>query len=142
MAVFKRNVSQQELNSWIPQVVRYAGVETISLDEQGLSCQFLVGDQNVQPFGMLHGGVSVMVAETLGSIGANLCLDDGFFAVGQGLSASHISSARIGEKVMAYSEPLHVGKSSQVWNTDFFNESKKLICRVTLTVAVRAAKNP
>lgn len=138
MSYFQRQVSNEDLIEWLPPAVRYVGIDSIQLDQkQGtLSSQFIVGDQNVQPHGILHGGVSVLIAETLASIGANLCLVQGFAAVGQTIQASHIRPAAKGEVVKVLSSPVHVGKSSQVWSTDFYDGKSRLVCRVSLTLAV------
>lgn len=89
-----------------------------------------------QPAGLLHGGASVVLAETLGSIAANLCVDPKKQAcVGQEISASHVRSVRQG-LVTGTARPLHMGRSSQVWRIDIVDEQNLLVCASRLTVAV------
>ncbi|MFW7380400.1 MAG: PaaI family thioesterase [Oligoflexus sp.] len=138
MSLFRRKPSAEQLQAWIPPVVRFAGVEQIEIDEanSSLATEFVVGENNVQPHNILHGGVSVLVAETLGSIAGNLCLDEPYAAVGQTLSASHIRAAANGARLKAVTTAVHIGKRSHVWNTDLTDEKNRLISRIILTLAI------
>lgn len=94
-----------------------------------------------QPYGLLHGGASVALAETLGSIGANLCVDQkSFYCVGLDINANHISGVRSGT-VTGVARPLHVGRSTQVWEIRITGDDGKLVCISRLTMAVVAVKN-
>lgn len=89
-----------------------------------------------QPFGLLHGGASVALAETLGSVAANLCIDmSRFHAVGQEISASHVRSVRSG-RVTGTARPAHVGRRTQVWDIRIEDEAGRLTCVSRLTMAV------
>lgn len=89
-----------------------------------------------QPFGMLHGGASVALAESLGSAGANCCLDSQTeFAVGLEINANHVRSVRTG-MVTATARPLHVGRRTQIWETQIADEAGRLVCVSRLTMAV------
>ena len=89
-----------------------------------------------QPFGLLHGGASVALAETLGSMGANMCVDSSrYLCVGQEINANHLKSVRSGH-VTGTARPLHVGMRSQVWSIEIVNDSGALVCVSRLTVAV------
>lgn len=138
MSLFRHRLSEAELNQFIPAVARFAGVKKIVPDyeKNTLMTEFLVSDDNVQPHGILHGGVSVLVAETLGSIAGHLCLEEQLKAVGQTLSASHIRAMPKGEVIKALTSPVHIGRRSQIWNTDFHDQKGRLTCRVSLTLAV------
>ncbi len=89
-----------------------------------------------QPFGLVHGGANVVLAETLGSIGANLLVDNSkFYCVGQEVNANHLRGVRSG-KVTGTAKLWHAGKSSQVWNIELYDDSGKLSCISRLTMAV------
>lgn len=89
-----------------------------------------------QPFGLLHGGASVALAETLGSMGANMCVDSSrYLCVGQEINANHLKSVRSGH-VTGTARPLHLGTRSQVWSIEIVNDSGALVCVSRLTVAV------
>jgi 1,4-dihydroxy-2-naphthoyl-CoA hydrolase len=98
-----------------------------------------VDERTRQPFGLLHGGASVVLAETLGSVASNLCLDASkFYAVGQEISANHLRSARSG-RVTGTARPVHLGGRSQVWDIQLQDEAGRLTCVSRLTMAVIAA---
>lgn len=94
-----------------------------------------------QPHGILHGGASVVLAESLGSTGATLCVDNAhFYCVGQEINANHIRSVRDGE-VTGRAEPIHVGRRSQVWSIRIDDERGRLVCISRLTLAVLSRDN-
>jgi 1,4-dihydroxy-2-naphthoyl-CoA hydrolase len=89
-----------------------------------------------QPFGLLHGGASAALAETLGSVAANFCVDTTrFFCVGQEINANHVRSARSG-RVTGTARPLHLGGRTHVWDIRIEDEAGKLVCVSRLTMAV------
>ena len=89
-----------------------------------------------QPYGLLHGGASVALAETLGSTGATMCVDvKEYQCVGQEINANHVRAARTG-LVTGTARPVHLGGRTQVWTIDIVNEAGKLVCTSRLTVAV------
>jgi uncharacterized protein (TIGR00369 family) len=90
-----------------------------------------------QPFGLLHGGASVLLAETLGSMAANLCLDDpGKQAVGVEINANHVRAVTKGQ-VTGTARPLHVGRALQVWEIRIEDDGGKLVCVARLTLMVK-----
>ncbi|MBL8518867.1 MAG: hotdog fold thioesterase [Betaproteobacteria bacterium] len=92
-----------------------------------------------QPYGLLHGGASVALAETLGSVASMLCIDPTRnAAVGLEINANHVRGVRSGV-VTGTVRPLHIGKSTHVWDIRIENEDAKLVCVSRLTVAVIAA---
>lgn len=101
-----------------------------------------VNERTRQPFGLLHGGASVLLAETLGSIAGNLCLDDHQIAVGLEINANHVRAISAG-KVTGTARPLHVGRNTQVWDIRIEDEGQRLLCisRLTLAVIARPAAN-
>ena len=96
-----------------------------------------VDERTRQPYGLLHGGASLALAETVGSTGANMCVDRSrYFCVGQEINANHVRSARNG-RITGTARPLHIGGSSHVWSIDITNETGQLVCVSRLTIAVR-----
>ncbi|PAU39485.1 esterase [Vibrio coralliilyticus] len=93
-----------------------------------------------QPLGMLHGGASVVLAETLGSVAANFCVDDDAYCVGLDINANHIRSMREGQ-VIGRAEPIHLGISTQVWQINITDERERLVCTSRLTIAVKKKRN-
>lgn len=103
-----------------------------------------VDARTVQPYGLLHGGASVALAETLGSMGASMCVDaDEYQVVGQEINANHVRAAR-GGLVTGTARAVHLGGRTHVWTIDIVNESQKLVCisRITMAVIKRGALTP
>ena len=106
---------------------------------------FLIGSLPVdhrtkQPYGLLHGGASCVLAETLGSVASAMVVDQTkFICVGMEINANHVRSARQG-KVIGKVSPLHLGFSSHVWDIRIHDEAGKLICVSRLTVAILPIK--
>jgi len=89
-----------------------------------------------QPFGLLHGGASLTLAETIGSVGANCVIDNSkFFCVGQEINANHLRGVRSG-RVTGTARPIHIGGRSQVWEIRIEDQKGKLVCISRLTLAV------
>jgi 1,4-dihydroxy-2-naphthoyl-CoA hydrolase len=103
-----------------------------------------VDTRTVQPYGLLHGGASVALAETLGSMGASMCVDAAEFqVVGQEINANHVRAAR-GGLVTGTARAVHLGGRTHVWTIDIVNEAQKLVCisRITMAVIKRGALTP
>ena len=95
-----------------------------------------VDERTRQPFGLLHGGASVVLAETLGSVASNFVIDTSrYYAVGQEINANHLRSARSG-LVTGTARPIHLGGRSHVWDIRIEDEAGKLVCISRLTMAV------
>ena len=101
-----------------------------------LKARMPVTAKTVQPRRVLHGGASVVLAETIGSVGANACLDDEHTAVGQEINANHLRPVMEGDVVTGIGRLLHAGARSQVWNIELFNSAGHLTCVSRLTMAV------
>ena len=100
-----------------------------------------VDTRTVQPYGLLHGGASVALAETLGSTGAAMCVDAAEYqVVGQEINANHVRAAR-GGLVTGTARAVHLGGRTHVWTIDIVNEAQKLVCisRITMAVIKRGA---
>ena len=95
-----------------------------------------VDHRTKQPFGFLHGGASVALAESLGSIAANFAIDQTKqYCVGLDINANHVRAVKEGY-VYGISKPLHIGKSTHVWEIKITNEEKKLVCISRITMAI------
>jgi len=105
-------------------------------DEDSLTASMVVDRRTHQPMGLLHGGASVALAETVGSIASMLCVDRArYYCVGQEINANHLRGVRSG-RVTAVARPLHLGRSSHVWDIRLSDQEGRLSCVSRLTVAV------
>lgn len=114
------------------------GIEFVEFGADYLTAKMPVDHRTVQPFRILHGGASVALAETLGSVASVLTIEQGAKkqVVGVEINANHLSSAREGSFVLGTVKPIRIGRSIQVWNIEITDESGKLICVSRLTCAV------
>jgi 1,4-dihydroxy-2-naphthoyl-CoA hydrolase len=114
----------------------HLGMEFIEIGADFLKAKMPVDHRTKQPYGLLHGGASVALAETLGSVGAALVTDaEKYYCVGLEINANHVRGVREGF-VIATATPLHVGAATQVWDIKIHDEKEKLVCVSRLTVAV------
>lgn len=112
------------------------GIEIIELGEDFIRGRMPVDARTRQPFGLLHGGASVALAETLGSVAGNLCLDpERAVAVGLEISANHLKPVTRGH-VIGTARPIHIGRSTQVWDIRIEDDSGRMSCVSRLTLAV------
>lgn len=127
----------QELNALAERDMASAlGLEYIEVGDDYLRARLPVDARTQQPYGLLHGGVSCVVSESLGSVASNLCVDGTtHYCVGIEISASHLRSATRGY-VYAETRPLRVGRRIQVWETRLTDADDKPICISRLTTAV------
>ena len=112
------------------------GIEYTEIGEDYICGTMPVDKFTRQPYGMLHGGASVVLAESLGSVGSFLAVDqERFICVGQSINANHIRGVKEG-KVYARAECIHFGRKTHVWEIRIKNEEGKLVCSSRLTVAI------
>ncbi|MCH4875345.1 hotdog fold thioesterase [Pseudomonas sp. TMW22091] len=105
-------------------------------DDESITASMVVDHRTHQPFGLLHGGASVVLAETLGSMASYLCIDpQKFYCVGLEVNANHLRGVRSG-RVSAVARPVHMGRTTHVWDIRLTDESGKLNCISRLTIAV------
>jgi 1,4-dihydroxy-2-naphthoyl-CoA hydrolase len=120
-------------------MVEHLGIEFVAVGEDSLTGRMPVDHRTVQPAGLLHGGASVALAETLGSVAATLCVNPAeTTCVGLEINANHIRSVRSGF-VTGVARPLHLGNSTQVWDIRIYDdddEQARLVCVCRLTMAV------
>jgi uncharacterized protein (TIGR00369 family) len=113
------------------------GIEFIEQGEDFLRGTMPVDHRTLQPYGLLHGGASVLLAETLGSMAANMCLEPGTGqAVGVEINANHLRAKTEGV-VTGTARPLHVGRSTQVWDIRIEDEDGRTVCVSRLTLAMK-----
>jgi 1,4-dihydroxy-2-naphthoyl-CoA hydrolase len=138
MAIWKQEVSialitQRNLNT----MAYHLGIEYQGLTDDSLTATMPVDERTRQPLGIMHGGASCVLAETVGSVAANYCVDEGHYCVGLDINTNHIRSVRDG-RVIAVAKPFHLGKSTQVWSIEIRNEAGQLVSVNRLTMAVLA----
>ncbi len=114
----------------------YLGIHFSAITENTLEATMPVTERTRQPYGILHGGASVVLAETVGSVASSLVVDrDRFMVVGMEINANHLRPVLSGN-VRALCSPLHLGKSSHVWDIKIYDGENRLICVSRLTVAI------
>ncbi len=143
MSIWLHTTSLEHLNAaTVGTMMRPLGIVFTELGPNFLRAAMPVDERTRQPFGLLHGGASVTLAETLGSTGANLCVDaERFLCVGQEINANHLRSAKSG-RVIGTARPVHIGGRSHVWSIEIVNEAGALICISRLTMAVIERPHP
>ncbi|EKD71568.1 MAG: thioesterase [uncultured bacterium] len=120
----------------------HLGIQFTEVGENYLTATMPVDHRTKQPVGIMHGGASCVLAETVGSTAANLCVDEHHYCVGLDINTNHIRSIKEGT-VTAIAKPFHLGKSTQVWGIEMRNEKNELISvtRLTMAVLVRSSSS-
>ena len=107
-----------------------------AFDDNSITASMVVDHRTHQPFGLLHGGASVVLAETLGSMASYMCIDtQKFYCVGLEVNANHSRGVRSG-RVSAIARPVHIGRTTQVWDIRLTSDDGKCNCVSRLTMAV------
>jgi 1,4-dihydroxy-2-naphthoyl-CoA hydrolase len=117
------------------------GISFTEIGDDFVRATMPVDTRTVQPYGLLHGGASVALAETLGSMGATMCVDAAEYqVVGQEINANHVRAARSG-LVTGTARAVHLGGRTHVWSIEIVNDAQKLVCisRITMAVIKRGA---
>lgn len=134
--IWKRHLTLDELNATSNNtMVAHLGIVYTHLGDDSLEAVMPVDSRTHQPFGLLHGGASVVLAETLGSVAGYLCTEGEQKVVGLEVNANHIRSVRSG-RVRGVCRALHAGSRHQVWQIDILDEQDRLCCSSRLTTAV------
>jgi len=140
MAIWKRPVDLDALNQANRNtLMEVLGIRITAVEDDALYGTLPVDERTRQPFGLLHGGASVALAETLGSIAANLAAEPGFVSMGLDISASHLKAVRSG-LVTGCARPVSIGRTIQVWDVNLHTDRQELVCASRLTVVVREAR--
>ena len=135
--IWRHRVTPEQLQERSRKTLaEHLGIRVTEVGDDYLRATMPVSSHTHQPQGILHGGASVALAETVGSLAANLCVDsEKFFCVGQEINANHLRPAASGV-VTGTARPFHIGARSQVWGIEIHNEDGKLVCVSRLTMAV------
>lgn len=141
--VFRDTVSIEALNALSrTTLIEHLGIVFTAAGEDWISATMPVDERTRQPYGILHGGASVVLAETLGSSAGNLCVDTTEqVCVGLEINANHIRAMR-GGVVTGTARAVHVGRSTQVWDIRIEDDGGRLVCTSRLTLAVVPAVRP
>ncbi|MEI7784863.1 MAG: hotdog fold thioesterase [Betaproteobacteria bacterium] len=141
MRIWKQDISLQALTAVSANTaVSHLGIEFVEVGDDFLVARLPVNRQTCQPYGLLHGGVSVVLAETLGSIGAAFCVPVGTRVVGLEVNANHLRGVSQGW-VTGTARPVHIGRSTQVWQIELRDDQGRRVCisRLTMTVLPQSA---
>jgi uncharacterized protein (TIGR00369 family) len=132
------NITPEALNERCQHTLNTAlGIVFTEIGPDYLCAEMPVDERTIQPLGMLNGGASLSMIEILGSMAGNLCLNrESHVAFGQSVTCNHVKPAYRGEKVMGKAMPVHIGRSSQVWDVSIYNQKGGRICKGTITLAV------
>lgn len=135
--IWKRAFTLEAINAMSQgNMVGLLDIRFEHIGEDVLEASMPVDSRTQQPFGSLHGGASVVLAETLGSVAGFLCTDGEQKVVGLEVNANHLRAVRSG-RVRGICRPLHTGGCHQVWQIDIFDEQSRLCCSSRLTTAIR-----
>lgn len=131
------NLIVDELNKLSPRTMAIPlGIQFTEIGDDYLAATMPVNDNTRQPYGLLHGGASAALAETVGSVASSLCIDkEKYICVGLEINCNHIRGKKDGI-VTARATPLHIGASTHVWEIKINDERDKLVCISRLTMAI------
>jgi 1,4-dihydroxy-2-naphthoyl-CoA hydrolase len=137
MSIFSQEVTIDALNKMSANtMVTHLGIEFTRFGEDFIEAKMPVDHRTQQPLGLLHGGASVSLAETLGSVAATCCIDmSNQYCVGLEINANHIKSVKNG-CVYGITKPVHIGKKTHVWEIRITNEQQELVCISRITMAI------
>jgi len=143
MSIWRTRRTLEELNAQsIDTMLEPLGIVFTEIGADFLRADMPVDARTRQAHGLLHGGASVALAETIGSVGANMCVDTAhYYCIGQDINANHVRAARDG-CVTGKGRPLHIGGRSHVWAIDITNAAGQLVCVSRLTMAVLEKARP
>ena len=137
-SIWRADVTLESLKQrTLDTLVSHMGIEIIELGSDYIKASMPVDSRTCQPLRILHGGASVVLAETLGSFAANAVVDNTKFAcLGQEINANHLRPAPVGQVVTGITRPFHIGARSHVWGIEIMDERGKRICISRITMAV------
>jgi 1,4-dihydroxy-2-naphthoyl-CoA hydrolase len=137
MSIWFRQYNLDEAGNFQQDTMgEHLGIEVTDIGPDYLEARMPVDGRTMQPDRILHGGASVALAETLGSVGGSMCIDrERFQVVGVEINANHLRPATDGH-VTGRASPIHIGRRTQVWNIEIRDDRKRLVCVSRLTIAV------
>ena len=138
--IWKQKFTIEDYNNFSKNsIVGYLGILFTEKGNNFLKGTMPVDEKTIQPHGILHGGASVVLAETLGSAASSMAVDDQHYTVGMEVNANHIKSVTKGI-VTGTAKPVHLGNTTQVWDIIIKNEKRQVTCISRLTMAVLKVK--
>lgn len=134
--IWKKQIDVDAVNKFSKFMVTLLDIKFSEITQDSISATMPVDDRTKQPFGILHGGASVVLAETVGSIASFLVIGEGSYVpVGLEINANHLRSVSSGQ-VTAKCTPIHLGRKTHVWDIKISNDEGKLTCVSRLTIAI------
>ena len=135
-SIWKKKIELEEINRFSKgSIVKNIGIEFFEKGDDYLKASMPVDNRTKQPLGILHGGASVVLAETLGSMASYMTLDDNLYSVGLEIKANHVRSVTKG-LVFGKTKPVHIGDTTQLWDISIKTEKNRLVCLSRLTMMV------
>ncbi|MEH6579269.1 MAG: hotdog fold thioesterase [Amphritea sp.] len=136
MSIWKTQMTVPQLQQFMKNtLVEHLGIEIIEIGDDFVKASMPVDQRTHQPMGILHGGASVVLAESIGSMAAQMAAEPGHPCVGLEVNANHLSSIKTG-LVYGTARPIHIGRSTQVWDIRIKDENGKGVCVSRLTMSV------
>ena len=141
MAIWFREFSLEDINNRGKNtMVEFLDIQFIEIGDNYLKATMPVNNKTKQPIGILHGGANVVLAETVASTAANLVVDiSQFYCVGLEINANHMRSVKEG-LVTAITKPIHIGRTTQIWSIEIFDEAGKPTCISRMTASTLSRK--
>jgi 1,4-dihydroxy-2-naphthoyl-CoA hydrolase len=134
--LWRHPIDLASLNAMPPNIAQLIGIEFTAWDDESLSARMPVDERTHQPYGILHGGASVVLAESLGSVASNMIIDsEKYVGVGLEVNANHLRPMKSGW-VIGTCRAIHIGAKTHVWDIRITNEAGKMVCVSRLTVAI------
>ena len=139
MSIWRSKLSIEDLEKFAENtLVAHLDIHIVEIGKDFLKASMPVDHRTHQPMGLLHGGASVALAETVGSIAAQMAVEPGDYCVGLEINANHVRSVRKG-LVYAVARPIHLGRSTQIWDIRITDPEDRTVCVSRLTMAVLKA---
>jgi 1,4-dihydroxy-2-naphthoyl-CoA hydrolase len=136
MSIWRTAATPDDLNERSGRTLNaHLGIRVTEIGPDFLRATMPVNEHTHQPYGVLHGGASVALAETAGSMASMLCVEPQYLVLGQDINANHLRGVSSG-LVTATARPFHIGRMSHVWHIEIRDEQERLVCVARLTMAV------
>lgn len=137
MSIWRQKATPEEIHSRSANTVNgLLGIRIVEIGDDFLRGEMPVDERHVQPFGVIHGGVSVVFAETLGSVASMMACEPGFAAVGLEINANHLRPLALGGRALGHCTPIRIGRTVHVWNIEMRRDDGELFCVSRLTTAI------
>ncbi|MDP0589309.1 MAG: hotdog fold thioesterase [Candidatus Endonucleobacter bathymodioli] len=136
MGIWKKHADIDTANVSMSRMCEHLGMVITNIGEDFIECTMPVDRRTQQPMGILHGGASLALAETLGSVAANLACDSTQYCLGLEINANHLRPVSTGH-VTGIARPIHIGKNTQVWDINIKDNQNQVTCVSRMTLAVK-----